>query len=106
MQRGRNDRYVSGVWTDDLPQHLLWVGRGTTRPPEQRIFPSWSWVSTDGLCVMIVKRLLQDKITMLCESGIEDAATLTIYGKANTCLIKEGCDPSRRNHATPTILWV
>jgi hypothetical protein len=101
MQRGRAGRYVSGVWTDDLPQQLFWIGRGTTRPLEQRIFPSWSWASTHGPCVTTSDRLLPDKITLLCGLEIKNAATLVVYGKANACLIKRVAIPLGETRQLP-----
>lgn len=35
--------YLFGIWTADLPRHLLWHGRGpSTRAPESLHIPSWA----------------------------------------------------------------
>lgn len=89
MQRDRRDRYVSGVWTDELPQQLFWAGRGTTRPTELQSFPTWSWATTQGPCVSFVpKRVPMDKVTIRCESVVQDSSTLVIHGHSRETVIK------------------
>jgi hypothetical protein len=48
MSKSRKDRYLAGLWEDDLPQNLLW--KPHLHPRRQSVYraPSWSWASIDG----------------------------------------------------------
>ncbi|GKZ38830.1 hypothetical protein AbraIFM66950_011353 [Aspergillus brasiliensis] len=49
FKKTRQDAYVMGLWTGDLPTALLWKvgddGRRHNRSEDLSIFPSWSWAS-------------------------------------------------------------
>lgn len=45
---GTSDRYVAGLWTEDLPRGLLWRSQSTTSRPSGYASPSWSWASIIG----------------------------------------------------------
>jgi hypothetical protein len=90
MQQGRKDQYVSGFWTGEMPQQLFWVASRTTRPTELQCFPTWSWASTQGPCVMLVpKRVPWSKITIRCEAEIKNTSTLIINCQATKTVIKK-----------------
>lgn len=90
MQRRRQDQYVSGVWTGEMPQQLFWVARSTMRPREMQCFPSWSWASTQGACVMLVpKRVPWDKITICSTVWAKDPSTLVIECRAGKHVIQK-----------------
>lgn len=44
------DRYVAGLWKDDMPRGLLWrsQSQSTTSRPLEYASPSWSWASIIG----------------------------------------------------------
>lgn len=48
MSKSRKDRYLVGLWKDDLPQNLLW--KPCLHPRRQSVYRalSWSWASIDG----------------------------------------------------------
>jgi hypothetical protein len=57
FQQFSGDRYVAGLWVEDLPAGLLWSGANffapygspsPSRRPSKRRAPSWSWASYDG----------------------------------------------------------
>lgn len=90
MQRSRSDRYTSGIWTGDFPHQLFWVARDTKRPAEQKIFPSWSWASTEGPCVSLFpERIPLSRITAACEISVKSMAILSISSKSSPCMIKK-----------------
>ncbi|KAK7189049.1 heterokaryon incompatibility protein [Paraphaeosphaeria sporulosa] len=83
MQHRRQGQYISGLWTGEMPQQLFWVARMTTRPRELQRFPSWSWASTQGPCVMLVpKRIRWDKITIRSTVEAKDSSALMIQCQA------------------------
>lgn len=49
FKKTRQDEYVMGFWTGELPTALLWKvgddGRGNNRSEALSIFPSWAWAS-------------------------------------------------------------
>ncbi|PWY76020.1 HET-domain-containing protein, partial [Aspergillus sclerotioniger CBS 115572] len=49
FKKTRQDDYVMGIWTGELPTALLWKVRNDgwdySRPDDLSIFPSWSWAS-------------------------------------------------------------
>ncbi|OCK81956.1 HET-domain-containing protein, partial [Lepidopterella palustris CBS 459.81] len=50
MQQYRTDRYLAGLWEDELPISLLWrpTEPGRTYRPSKYTAPSWSWASVVG----------------------------------------------------------
>ncbi|KAF2446682.1 HET-domain-containing protein [Karstenula rhodostoma CBS 690.94] len=90
MKRGRKDQYVSGVWTGEMPQQLFWVASRTTRPQELWCFPSWSWASTQGPCVMLVpKRVPRDRITIRSTVEAKDPSTLVVNCQVSKIVMKK-----------------
>ncbi|GCB17441.1 hypothetical protein AAWM_00326 [Aspergillus awamori] len=49
LKKTRQDKYVMGFWTGELPTALLWKvgngGHGDNRSEALSIFPSWTWAS-------------------------------------------------------------
>lgn len=89
MQASRNDRYVNGVWTGELPHHIFWIGRTTRRPNELRCLPTWSWASTHGACITWTpKRIVGGRLSIHSTCEIEDKSTLVVTCKGRECLIK------------------
>jgi hypothetical protein len=90
MQRGREDQYISGLWTGDMPQQLFWVARLATRPLELQCFPTWSWASTQGPCVTFgPERIQQERTTMCSRVEPKDPSTLVLTCQASKLLIKK-----------------
>lgn len=55
------DRYVAGLWVNNLPAGLLWRALGAkgsqiyrTKPPLKYVAPSWSWASLMGTEIKFV----------------------------------------------------
>jgi hypothetical protein len=89
MQGSRKDRYISGVWTGELPQQIFWVGRETWRPDELRDFPTWSWASTHGACMSWNStRTTGGMVSIHSKCDVEDKSTLVITGKGRGCVVK------------------
>jgi Heterokaryon incompatibility protein (HET) len=82
-----SDQYLFGLWTGDMPRHLLWRGRDRlTRSPESLQIPSWSWASKIGpvtcsSCMPFIDDF--DKGTLRCCAGIafENSGTLRVEAK-------------------------
>ncbi|PYH94071.1 hypothetical protein BO71DRAFT_242215 [Aspergillus ellipticus CBS 707.79] len=47
FKKTRPDKYVMGLWSEDLPTALLW--NGFDRTEELSKFPSWTWASVAGM---------------------------------------------------------
>ena len=87
MQNSRDDRYINGIWTAELPQQLFWIGNKTSRPFELRPTPSWSWASTHGRCVSWTNRKPRwESIHSSCT--IENDNELKIVAKTRECTLK------------------
>ncbi|KAJ9667173.1 hypothetical protein H2201_002693 [Coniosporium apollinis] len=50
FKKSREDEYIMGLWTGDLPQALLWHrdDQYLERTQALATFPSWSWASVTG----------------------------------------------------------
>jgi hypothetical protein len=90
MQGSRKDRYISGVWTGELPEQIFWVRRETWRPDELQDFPTWSWASTHGACMSWNStRTIGGMVSIHSKCEVEDKSTLVITGKGRRCVVKK-----------------
>ena len=111
FQKTRSDRYRWGVWTSDLPQHLLWhsslsnLGRVS---PKVGI-PSWSWASTNGQIqfghdkireALRVSLRIEDMEPVAREISISDEAELGL-----DCPVKDACRILPQNNVTVPIQY-
>ena len=89
MQKDREDQYHLGIWTANLPEHLLWTSRLVT-PADDDIpeLPSWSWASRGGNKVFWStqyydwrREVSSNKISILQN-------VLTIQGSLKRCTVK------------------
>src|SRR6266568_5751600 len=87
MQNTRDDRYINGICTAELPQQLFWFGYKTSRPFELQLIPSWSWASTHGRCISWTNRKSRwESIHSSCT--IENDNELKIATKTRECTLK------------------
>ena len=73
--------YYSGIFTDDIHNSLLWLGRhGNLRNQANRA-PTWSWASVDGAVTFVLKRnpakaeLMPDAVLLGFECGCRRVTT-------------------------------
>lgn len=85
VQESRGDRFVAGLWWQDLVLQLGWTvvdptASGRPKPDEENWFPSWSWASlTDR--VEVVDRELQNIIYMATGHDGQEVVTAAAVEK-------------------------
>jgi hypothetical protein len=87
MQKARQDRYYLGLWSGELPEQLLWLGRNLEKNEELLGIPSWTWASMKGR-VWFPHRDLDGEFEDVCDEIIlGQSRELRIRGrtKHGTC---------------------
>lgn len=87
IQEATGDTYLAGLWREDLPRGLLWVGLPlwSTKTRRRLGIPSWSWLSRDtpearGRAWMMHK----------CHDNFRADPRLRVVVEGTFCLKKEG----------------
>lgn len=54
-------KYLAGLWSDTLPQSLVWEARNRSERIRPYIAPSWSWASVTGPVIWPLQELLDTR---------------------------------------------
>ncbi|KAL1390170.1 heterokaryon incompatibility protein-domain-containing protein [Phyllosticta capitalensis] len=95
--------YLAGLWTDSLPDDLLWLAVlpskfSNTFPPQRHFnFPTWSWASFKGEIEywILPEVLLVEVVKARClyaednQFGVLKSSTLILRGMMLSCTVKK-----------------